>query len=191
MEIVLIRHGKPTSADNIKVNASGYGHWIRHYNHSDVSKMSRPITINKNYQSFYALSSDYKRAVHSANIYLSKNPSEVDSLFREMEIPRYKLPFTLSSWHWVYLCRLLWMLGIKGPFETFTTAKLRADTAAIKLIDVAKQHDKIVLFGHGYMNRYIRKALIKKGWQLKCKNNGFWGITSLTDNTISSKKVIA
>ncbi|MFB1000331.1 MAG: histidine phosphatase family protein, partial [Colwellia sp.] len=166
MEIILIRHGKPTSADNPIIDACEYTNWIRRYNSSKVAKNSRPENVNDQYKSFYTISSDLNRAIHSANIYVGKSPEEVDKLYREMEIPRYKFPFKLKAWNWVYLSRLLWMLGCKGSFESFKQAKKRADEAAVKLIEIAQNQDKIVLFGHGYMNRYIRKSLIQKGWVL-------------------------
>jgi hypothetical protein len=79
----------------------------------------------------------------------------------------------------VYISRVLWVLGFKGSFESFNEAKCRAEVATNKLIKAAKKHEKVILFGHGYMNRYIRKSLIKKGWKLNCKSNAYWGITSL------------
>lgn len=179
MEIILIRHGKPTSANNPIVNASEYTKWIRRYNFSDVADNSRPESINANYTSLYTISSDLKRAIHSANIYVSRNPEEINRLYREMDIPRYKLPFQLTAWHWVYLCRVLWMFGFRGPFESFKQAKQRANIAAIELIETAKNQDRVVLFGHGFMNRYIRKSLIQKGWTLTSKSNDYWGITHL------------
>ena len=179
MKIILIRHGKPTSADNPKFGAFEYIKWIRRYNSSDVAQHSRPDNINDIYQSYYVVSSDLNRAIHSANIYLSKSPEQIDKIYREMAIPRYKLPLQLKAWHWVYLSRFLWMLGYKGPFESFKEAKERAEIAADKLIEIAQSQDKIVLFGHGFMNRYIRKSLINKGWLLNEKNNAYWGITSL------------
>ena len=179
MEIILIRHGKPSSADNPIIDACEYTKWIRRYNSSYVSESSRPENINDKYKSFYVVSSDLKRAIHSANIYVEKSPKEIDKLYREMEIPRYKLPFQLKAWNWVYLSRLLWMLGCKGSFESFNQAKKRAEVAAVKLIEIAQNQEKVLLFGHGYMNRYIRKSLIQKGWVLNSKSNSYWGITSL------------
>lgn len=179
MEIILIRHGKPTSADNPKIDAGEYARWIRRYNASNVASNSRPKHINQQYKSFYTLSSDLKRAIHSANIYSDKNPEAVDKLYREMEIPRYKFPLKLRAWHWVFLSRVLWMLGYNGRFESFKEAKIRAELAAVKLIEVAEKQGKLVLFGHGYMNRYIRKSLISKGWVLNAKSNAYWGITCL------------
>jgi hypothetical protein len=63
MEIVLIRHGKPSSASNPSLNASEYVHWIRQYNLSDVAQDGRPEYINEQYQSFYLVSSDFKRVI--------------------------------------------------------------------------------------------------------------------------------
>jgi hypothetical protein len=100
-------------------------------------------------------------------------------LFREMEIPRYKFPFRLKAWTWVYLSRALWILGLKGSFESYKQAKVRAELAAIKLTELANEKGKVVVFGHGYMNLHIRKSLVKKGWQLNNKSNNFWGVTSL------------
>ncbi len=179
MEIILIRHGRPRSADSPIINACEYIKWIKRYNSSDVAKNSRPEHINGRYKSFYVVSSDLKRAIHSANIYLKKTPEEIDKLYREMEIPRYKLPLQLKAWHWVYFSRLLWMLGLQGSFESFKQAKERAELAAVELIKMAQEQEKIVLFGHGFMNRYIRKSLIKKGWLLNAKSNAYWGVTSL------------
>ncbi len=97
-----------------------------------------------------------------------------------MEIPRYKLPFKLKAWTWVYLNRILWMLGKKGSFESYSHAKQRAELASTTLINLVKEQKTVVLFGHGYMNYHIRKSLISKGWLLECKNSDFWGITRLT-----------
>ena len=106
MEIILIRHGKPTSANNPIINACEYTQWIRQYNFSDVAINSRPETINEQFKSIYTLSSDLKRAIHSANIYVDKYPAEINKIYREMEIPRYKLPFNLKDWNGEYFCLL-------------------------------------------------------------------------------------
>ncbi|MGJ8694004.1 MAG: hypothetical protein ACSHW0_16160 [Thalassotalea sp.] len=138
MEIVLIRHGKPTSADNTVLNATDYTKWIRRYNFSDVAANSRPENKAAINQSFYVVASDFTRATHSAKIVTGHAPNETAKLFREMEIPRYKLPFKLKAFTWVYLCRVLWMCGLKGRFESFRTAKIRAELAAEQLITLAK-----------------------------------------------------
>ncbi len=179
MEIVLIRHGKPTSASNPILNASEYTNWIRHYNFSDVSENSRPESINTELKFFYIISSHFNRAIHSAEIYTGRKPDKISPLFKEMDIPRYKLPFKLKAMTWVFLCRVLWMLGFNGSFESYSSAKIRADLASEQLVELAKEKGKIVLFGHGYMNLHIRRSLIRKGWSVNYKSNLFWGISSL------------
>jgi len=179
MEIILIRHGKPSSANNPVLNASEYTNWIRRYNFSDVSKNSRPESIDTKFKSFYLISSHFNRAIHSAEIYTGRKPDLISSLYKEMDIPRYKLPFKLKAMTWVYLCRVLWMLGLKGSFESYQAARKRAKIAANQLVELSKEKGNIVLFGHGYMNLHIRKALIRKGWSINSKSNSFWGLSSL------------
>ncbi len=179
MEIILIRHGKPTSANNPVLTALEYTKWIRRYNFSDVSESSRPEITNTDLKSYYLLSSHFNRAIHSAEIYTGRKPDQISPLFKEMDIPRYKLPFRLKAMTWVYLCRVLWMLGLNGSFESYRSAKIRAEIAAEELVELAKKKGKVVLFGHGYMNLHIRRVLIRKGWSLNCKSNSFWGLSSL------------
>ena len=137
MEIILIRHGKPTSANNPALNAVGFTHWVRRYNFSDVSKNSRPESMLDQYKGHYVVSSDLQRAIHSANIYTGQSPALTSKRYREMEIPRYKFPFRLKAMTWVYLNRACWMLGLKGSFEYYRQAKVRADLAADSLIELA------------------------------------------------------
>jgi broad specificity phosphatase PhoE len=179
MKIILIRHGKPTSADSPVLNASEYTSWIRRYNFSDVSENSRPFFIDNELKSFYLISSHFNRAIHSTEIYTGRKPDEASPLFKEMDIPRYKLPFKLKPMTWVYLCRVLWMFGLKGSFESYRLAKKRTELATDQLIGLAKEKGTVVLFGHGYMNLHIRRALIKRGWSLNCKSNDFWGLSNL------------
>ncbi|NRA62630.1 MAG: histidine phosphatase family protein [Psychrobium sp.] len=179
MEIILIRHGKPTSATNPRLSAGEYAKWIHCYNHSNIAVDSRPHQEPIDCSKYFIVSSDLKRAQHSASIYTGQAPSLIDKYYREMEIPRYKIPLRLRAWTWVYLCRVLWMLGVKGPFESFAVAKQRAEQAADKLIALTCKKDKVMLFSHGYLNFYIRKALVKKGWRLNDKSSEYWGVTKL------------
>ena len=180
MEITLIRHGKPASTDSPKVNALEYTQWIRRYNLSPIAEDSRPNKLRPELASYYVMSSDIKRAIHSAEIYTGRQPDHISSLYKEMELPRYKLPFRLKPLTWVYLCRALWMIGKRGPFESYRHAKERAVLAAEQLVTVAQENGQVVLFGHGYLNIHIRKILVRKGWLLNGKSSDYWGVTTLT-----------
>jgi len=185
MEIILIRHGRPASANNRTFGAVDYLKWIRQYNLSDVASDSRPLFKIENLNSYYLVSSHLNRAIHSTKLYTGREPDHVSDLYKEMDIPRYKLPIRLKAMTWVYLCRLIWMCGAKGPFESFHQAKIRAEQASLQLIELAKTEGKIVLFGHGYMNFFIRKNLVRQGWLLENKNSHYWGVTTLKFNKYS------
>lgn len=180
MQILLVRHGEPSANNNDKLTSGGFANWVRKYNHSLVSDASRPSSaLCDKYNHHYIVSSDLPRAIHSAKIALQKTPLETLAVLREMHIPRYKLPFTFNAWTWVYLNRTLWMLGLKGKFESYVDARLRANNAAEKLILLAQQHQNIIVFGHGYMNLHIRKCLSQKGWKTTEKSNAYWGVSCL------------
>lgn len=186
MEIVLIRHGKPVAAVNRMMSALEYRKWVRQYHLSEVSNSSRPNHQHvQDYKSHFVVSSDLKRALHSAYIFTGKSPELIDKTLREMELPRYKLPLYLPSMVWLYSCRIFWLLRFKGHFETYKQSKVRSIRAALTLIRLAEKEEKIVVFGHGLINRFIRKALIKKGWKLTTKNSDYWGVTVLRYARIS------
>jgi len=135
MEIILIRHGKPTSAKNSRLTAGGFAQWVRQYNLANVADDSRPVQcLDEDLIHYYIVASDLKRAVQSAQIFTNKTPDKIFPELREMEIPRYKFPLHLKAWTWVYLNRLCWMLGLKGSFESYKEAKIRANLATIKLL---------------------------------------------------------
>lgn len=181
MEIILIRHGKPTAAVNPKLTAVGFTKWVKNYNQAYVAEHSRPpVNLKAQIIQHYLVSSDLKRAIQSAEICTGQIPQLQLKLLREMDIPRYKLPFFLKAYTWLILNRFLWMLGLNGKMESFEDAKERVEEVTEQLIDIAFRHDKIVVFGHGYTNRYIRIALQKRGWVIQTKDNKFWGTTRCT-----------
>ena len=177
-EVVFIRHGKPLSAHNEKVNAAEYANWVRNYNKSPLDPTSKPKQITHLNNSYIAVS-PLLRAKLTAAHYGALSIDEELPYLKEMDIPYYKLPFTLRSWHWVLLSRALWFMGIKGRFESFKLAKQRVQKLSLHINKLSEQYPRVVLFGHGMTNLYTRKALMKTGWQLKQKNNDFWGVTIL------------
>lgn len=180
MQIILIRHGEPLTATNKKCDAAGFARWVKRYKHSEVAQDSRPDWKNiKQYKDYHLISSTLPRAKASAHIAFNHSPMASYSWLNEMDIPRYPLPFTLRAWTWVYVNRGLWMLGLKGKFESYAEAKKRAKQATDSLIALANQHKTVVAFGHGYMNLHIRWYLSEKGWQVIEKDNSYWGISRL------------
>ncbi|RDV25553.1 phosphoglycerate mutase family protein [Alteromonas aestuariivivens] len=177
-EILLIRHGRPKSATNEKVNATGFAHWVRDYNRAQLhpkSKAGHRLDLSE----YYIMSSDLKRAQLSASQYSDQPIHEISALLREMDIPRYRLPFRLRAWTWVVINRAIWFAGVRGPFESFSAAKVRANYAANLLEARAETHRKVVVFGHGLSNRYIRRNLERRGWKVLSKDHGYWGLNRL------------
>jgi broad specificity phosphatase PhoE len=178
MKIILVRHGKPASAKNYYMTAAGFSRWARAYDKSSVCASSRPSTPS-DFSGFYVISSQLRRAQHSAEILCGCPPTDIHPELREMDIPRYPLPLTLRAWHWVYLNRLIWLLGAKGYGETFNQAKTRIEAHLPVLEQLAQEHSKLVVVAHALTNRYLTKLLTQHGWHCVRKNYNYWGETEL------------
>lgn len=178
-EVVFIRHGKPLSAHNDKVNAAGYAKWVKDYDKSELDPASLPRE-KANLEESYVIVSPLLRARLSAKQYGVLHTDETCQNLKEMDIPFYNIPLKLKAWHWVLLSRTLWFAGLKGDFESFIQAKKRTVNLAQHIQTLSEEHNRIVLFGHGMTNYFTRKQLVKNGWHLQNKSGDFWGITTLT-----------
>lgn len=180
MEIILIRHGRPTGAINPKLSASGFANWVRSYNSSKIDSESLPPKeLGILLDSHFIITSDLARSIDSANLCVKKEPDLKLKQLREMDIPRYRLPFVFKAYTWLTVSRVLWFVGFSGKVESFKTAKIRARASAEQLQDLAKQHKKVVVFGHGMMNKYIAKELNKLGWTGTVKGKKYWSAIKL------------
>ena len=178
-QIVLIRHGRPKSAHNDIVNAEEYAKWVHDYDRSELDPNSLPH-VKVDIESSYIVVSPLLRAKRSAQKYGVKRIDEYCEYLKEMDIPYYKVPLlSIRAWQWVVISRFLWFLGVKGRFESFKEAKWRVARLADHIENLSKQHQSIILFGHGMIHYFTRRELIKRGWLLIEKNSDFWGITSL------------
>lgn len=76
---------------------------------------------------------------------------------------------------WVLFFRLLWLLGYSRGADSIRVTKIRAKSAAHKLIALTK-NGTVLLVGHGIMNRLIAKELNALGWAgPKKQESHFWG----------------
>jgi broad specificity phosphatase PhoE len=166
MEIVLVRHGKPEGSVNPVVTAAGFAQWIRQYNRSSIRPDSLPPgRLAGAFDEYFVVSSDLPRSRHSAELCAGRTPDLSLTVLREMEIPRFRLPVRMRAAAWIYVSRTIWMLGGRGPFESFREAKVRARRAARRLDRLSLTHDRIVVFGHSFMNRYLGRQLLALGWR--------------------------
>ena len=180
MEIVLIRHGKPTAATNPKLSASGFAHWVSDYNASNVDLKSLPPEgLGESLNSHFIIASNLVRSIDSAKICTASEPQLILKELREMDIPIYKLPFKLRAYTWLIINRIFWFIGVKSKVETFKEAKIRAKNSADILIELAVKHKKVAVFGHGLMNKAIAKELKKVGWNSTSEGKGYWNVIKL------------
>lgn len=180
MEIILIRHGKPKGAVNSRLNAIGFSRWVRSYNRSEASLESEPPAgLGDSLNNHFIVSSDLARSVHSVKLCIGCEPDLKLKQLREMDIPRYKLPFVLRAYSWLAMSRILWFAGINGKTESFKAAKERAKISAEYLRNLSKEHEKIEVFGHGLTNKYIAKALVESGWCGQSSGKSYWSIIKL------------
>ncbi|MGF1727966.1 histidine phosphatase family protein [Photobacterium kasasachensis] len=181
MEIVLIRHGKPTGSTNPKLTPKEFALWVRSYNFSEISIDSKPPAYLKpQLCGHYIVSSDLRRAIHSATLCLLKEPDLKLRDAREMDVPRHKIPFILSVNNWLLINRFLWLLGFNAKVESLKDAQARAKSVALDFAELANQHQKVAVFGHGLINRSVTKELERLGWRCTEKDSSYWGITKLT-----------
>lgn len=180
MEIILIRHGKPTGAINPKLSEKGFKNWVSNYNLSKIEVGSfPPKELGGSLRSHFIVGSNLPRSIDSACLCVNKEPDLILKDLREMDIPSHKFPFKFKAYTWLIINRILWLLGFSGKVESFKAAKIRAKSSAGKLHELAKQHGKIAVFGHGLMNKYIAKELSKLGWSSTSKGKTYWSAIKL------------
>jgi broad specificity phosphatase PhoE len=68
------------------------------------------------------------------------------------------------------------LFGFSRNGESLIDTRIRARQAAAKLIELAEGHRQVLLVGHGFMNRFIARELLRSGWAGPLKpGKGFWG----------------
>ena len=180
MRIILVRHGKPDISQEELVLGKDFGNWIDQYNAAELDLSLAPsgelITVLKD--SGIVVCSTLKRSLDSAKTLEIKN-YQSEARFREAELPHFGVfSLRLRAKTWLVVFRILWMLGFSGKVESFANMKLRAKTCAMKLSQLAQEHDSVVFIGHGFLNRSIAKSLMKSAWlELSSPKMGYWSFS--------------
>ncbi|PWD61864.1 histidine phosphatase family protein [Pectobacterium parmentieri] len=169
MEIILMRHGKPTYIGNPKVNCDEMADWVAQYNLSDTGS-DMPPESRKSMASKASLiiSSPLPRALSSLSA-LGCEPDIIDDVFREADLPLIRIHgVKLPPTYWAVFFRVMWLCGMSNRAESLGMAKKRAFKAAELLVNHAKKSNRpVLLMGHGVMNRLIARELIS----LSCIEN--------------------
>ncbi|NOU22704.1 MAG: hypothetical protein HOO93_13155 [Methyloglobulus sp.] len=167
MQITIIRHGVPDLSGWEKIPSSRMPEWIKAYNVAGVKHEAHliPQKMAIKLQHNFVVCSDLARSINSAQLIGYQSPLLIDAIFREAELPEIQIPFarlTPNAWSMVF--RLFWFAGIANKAEAIEPFKQRVSLAAAKLVQLAHEHDSILLIGHGIINRFLAKELIADGW---------------------------
>ena len=164
MEIILLRHGKPTIELQGLIKSSDFKNLTAAYAKSGIK--DAPVKdLKDHFNSHYIVCSDLARSIESAKKLELNEIHLVDQLFKETDIPYFELSFLkLPVTVWLIIFRVLWLFGFKQNGESFKAAKIRAKKAATKLIILAEENHKVLLVGHGLLNRLIAKQLRNNNW---------------------------
>jgi broad specificity phosphatase PhoE len=165
MEIILLRHGKPNVELSGKRSTVDFKQLVTAYAQSGIADHP-PHDLKGRFTSHYVVSSHLRRSLHSAKKLGCENIHLSDELFAETDIPFFesniiKLPVI----GWLVIFRVMWLFGFNKNGESFVKAKIRAKKAALKLIRLAEENEKVILVGHGVMNRLISRELRLNNWQ--------------------------
>lgn len=166
MTILLIRHGRPDIRTDQCRTASGWADWVEHYDRAGLDPALPPPaeTLAAVRDCRYFVCSSLPRSQESATA-LGVTPDLCDAAFRELEMPRPgwrtpKLPLTV----WLFLFRLLWLLGYSARCESVSDGKARAQTCADRLAALAATHGTVAFVGHGALIWLIARHLKATGW---------------------------
>jgi len=187
-QIVLFRHGKVSIKNNKKISAFKFQDWIEEYNNCDII-FDKTVFKNKEIveNSDVIICSNLKRSIQSAKFF-NKEILINDEIFNEVEIPYTKWSILkLSPNMWLIIFRILWFLGYSKNCESYKNAKQRAKKAASKLTKLAKEYNKIILFGHGIFNRLILREMISRDWEVTKKiesQNWGYGIIEIDNKSL-------
>lgn len=167
-----------------KIKAQELKKWINAYNEAGLSTEDSPPkeVIFLTEGCGVVVCSDLHRSLESAKALGIERIDMVDPLFREAGMPYCEVPvLTMAPNQWAFLFRLLWFFGFSANSESLTMARMRAVEAVGKLEQAAEESGSVLLVGHGFMNRFIAKELIKRGWNCKKRAGGnYWHHLFLT-----------
>lgn len=161
MELFLYRHAEPVvSADEI-ISGRDFPLWVQKYNESDILPINKSCAKEK-----VIYTSNLLRSIETG--YFLGEKINITSLLREAEIPLIKFPaVNLKTKLWLFVARMLWLAGVNKNCESFAEAKSRAGQMVHMFGSIRYNEQRIVAVGHGFMNRLIKKELLRRGWKLK------------------------
>ena len=188
MKIILVRHGRPEiDLDEINgkwCSAKQFGQVIDAYGHCALAEGEEPtprvIGLAADCNAFF--SSTLPRARATAKAMGIEGLTDQNPLFDEAAMPhtegeKLRLPIGV----WSVLFRLGWMVGFNHNSPKISQVGQRAKQAAEHLIEQAREHQNVMLFGHGIINRMIANHLGNNHWRMMAASgDDYWSCTVFT-----------
>jgi len=94
-------------------------------------------------------------------------PNKIDKVFNEAQLPYANMKnFKLFAKIWAVLFRIAWLFGYSNNSKSYSDTKNSAISASKILIQYENKNKnkKVMLIGHGVMNRLILKVLKRRGY---------------------------
>jgi len=169
--IILMRHAE-VIMDNKPIYAQEMASFITAY---DEGKIHKDVPMDLPVSDIYVCSA-LKRSVESLKL-MGYEPQMIDKVFNEAQLPYADMKsFKLSAKIWAPLFRIAWLFGYSNHSESYSDAKKRAVSAAEILMQYDDGNKKVMLMGHGVMNRLILKVLKNRRYTVSKKTgSGNWG----------------
>jgi broad specificity phosphatase PhoE len=167
MEIILVRHGRPTAALGTWVHGDQLLNFLEQYDQAGIMPDSLPNEETRLLvqRSALVVTSDRLRTIHSAKILHPDGPAISDMLFRETDCwSNVPLHWSLPALVWIAFSRWRWSVGHAVGNESPQQVNVRATQAAHYLVNAAAQVSCVTLVGHGGINYFIGQELKKMGW---------------------------
>ena len=167
-QLVLVRHGKPALSRKMRIDWRAYHSWWAAYGESGLAETEVPPSglVELAKRADVIIASPLPRAWQTALALCNGREIIADERFVEAPLPSPPIPFLrLRPTLWGVLSRALWWLGYSGTGESRKHAKIRAVSAADRLIELARGRELVLLCAHGWFNRMIRKVLRQRQWQ--------------------------
>ena len=168
-QIFIIRHGEPAMNKKGWKNRKEAIKYMEMYDSVGVYDFDKKPICLREIDLKVVYTSKLPRAMDTAEKTFGDTvPSDSYALFNEFERKVIKFPnIKLPRKFWSITTRMVWMMGMnKKGIESFSQAKNRSRRAAFFLDDKAENNEKVVLFSHGFLNRYVKKYLKKQGYKL-------------------------
>jgi broad specificity phosphatase PhoE len=170
LRIVLARHGRPDRPPDFERTISGHdiGRWYRRYDgFGIVAGVEAPAVLREAAASAgCVVASDARRAIETAARLSPGNRVHIEPVLREVGFPEsLGVPFRLPAEACVLIARALQLLRWCDCDEPVSATRERAAIAAETLSRLAREHETLVVIGHGWFNGFIASELRRLGWR--------------------------